>query len=329
MKKFLCLILPLIILCGCQKTSKIQKNISTYFPFYQNKIYVYTGSGSNFTDQKIFTMYTDENKMQRRLDMGTMVMMQVFENINGQLKYSNVAVDMFHLENMLNASNTDTFIELQEPFEVGNSWNFSDTTDLKKQITDMDAKVETPYASFDNAMEVTTKFSDDMTTKDYYVPDVGFVKSVSESSDGPIVIQLSQIINDTPLELENTIYKVDENAQDLSTDSFNLKFYTNDNLSENILEVMKENGLVSNETTINKFEINRDDLQNQIISVDFNSGFIDLTKLGSQGESLTLQAITNTLGHIFGVDKIKLTVDGKNYESGHISMEDGEYFDVK
>ena len=38
MKKFLCLILPLIILCGCQKTSKIQKNISTYFPFYQNKI---------------------------------------------------------------------------------------------------------------------------------------------------------------------------------------------------------------------------------------------------------------------------------------------------
>lgn len=329
MKKLLCMLLPLVILFGCSKNDKAQRNISVYFPFYQNRMYVYTGSGSKFANQKVYTMYVNENKMQRRIDMGTMIMTEIFQNINGELKYSNVAVDAFHLENMLDTNLTDSFVELKEPLEVGNSWSFSDTSDYKKEITDMAAKIETPYATFDNAMEITAKFSDNTITKQYYVPDVGFIKSISYTDDGPIIIQLSQIIDDSLIEMDKTIYIVDENAEKLFAKPFTIQLKTNDDVTQKILVEMKKNNLVEQDAKINKFEIERSDLQNQIMKVDFNNGFVDLTKFGAQSEFLTLQAIVNTLGNSYGVDKVRLTVDGKNYESGHISMGDEEYFDVE
>ena len=330
MKKILVLILPILILCGCSENSKGEKNISTYFPFYQNKLYVYTCTNSNYEDEKMYTMYTEDNKMQRKIDMGTVSMAEVYQNINGELKFTNVAVDMFHLENMLDASFNESFTELKEPFEVGNSWNFSDSSEVKRQITDMKAKVETEYATFDNAMEVTTKWdNDNMTVKDYYVPNIGFVKSVSQDSSGPIIIQLSKIIDNASYDMEQKIYFLDMNNEKLLTKPFNLKISTNEDVNEKILSAMKENNLVTNSAKINKFEVDRSDIQKQIINIDFNSGFVDLTKLGANGEALTLQAIINTFGHIYGVDKIKLTVDGKNYESGHILMESGDYFNVE
>ncbi len=329
MKKLLALVLPMIILCGCGKISKQQKDISTYFPFYANKIYIYTASNSNFKDEKIYTMYETDNKMQSQIDMGTVSMTKIFQNVNGELKSKNVTADSCHLENVLDTNLNDFYTELKEPFEVGNSWNFSDSLSAKRQITNMNAKIETEYANFDNAMEITTTWNNEnMTTKDYYVPSIGFVKSISQTSADPIILQLSKIIDNAAYETKQKIYLPDENNEKLLAKPLDLKLFTNDDVNEKILSAMKENNLVTSAAKINKFELDRSD-QDLIINIDFNSNFIDLTKLGASSETLTLQAIVNTFGHIYGANKIKLTVDGKNYESGHILMEDGDWFDVK
>ena len=329
MKKILALILPVIILCGCGKISKQQKDISTYFPYYENKINVYTYNNSNYKDEKIYTMYETDNKMQSKIDMGSVSMIKIFQNVNGELKSKNVTVDNCHLENMLDTNFDDAYTEIKEPLEVGTSWNLPEVSGAKKQITNMNAKIETEYANFDNAMEITTTWdNENMTTKDYYVPGIGLVKSISQTSADPIILQLSKIIDNTAYESHQKIYLVDENNEKLVTKTFDLKLFTNDDVNEKILSAMKENNLVTSAAKINKFEVDRSN-QDSIINIDFNSNFIDLTKLGASSETLTLQAIVNTFGHIYGVDKIKLTVDGKNYESGHILMEDGDLFDVK
>ena len=76
-------------------------------------------------------------------------------------------------------------------------------------------------------------------------------------------------------------------------------------------------------SSINSFE--KKDVEGSTVGLlDVSSSFMN-SNLGSDAETLTLDAFAKTFKENLCVSKIKLTVDGKNYESGHTVLEENDY----
>ena len=133
------------------------------------------------------------------------------------------------------------------------------------------------------------------------------------------------------------------NSNEITTDDANIYYY--DVVTDKIVYInktieIKDKALV-NELKKNPSEeiasaLNSDislnsakvDSENDTIKLDFSSNFVEAQNLGSGPESSTLTAICNTFGDYFNVSKVIITLDGKPYTSGHISMKDGDTFKV-
>lgn len=86
-------------------------------------------------------------------------------------------------------------------------------------------------------------------------------------------------------------------------------------------ELVKE-GVIAN-SSIKSFD--KKDVDGTTVGfLDVSSSFMD-SNLGSDAESLMLDAVAQTFKENLGVSKIKLTVDGANYSSGHTEFEDNDY----
>lgn len=95
----------------------------------------------------------------------------------------------------------------------------------------------------------------------------------------------------------------------------------------NIIKAMTQEGVLQKGTDVNKAKIENINGVKTLV-VDVNSSFINSNQ-GSGTEALMLRAFTNSLVKSFHVQQVKLTVDGSNYSSGHIIIEDGEYLKYK
>ena len=126
------------------------------------------------------------------------------------------------------------------------------------------------------------------------------------------------------------IYYPDEKQEKLITRNINLDLET-ENKSDKILNELKKNKVIKSDAEIkniswkNEFEQE----ENKILCIDFTNEFINLDEVGSESEDLILKSILKTFAEAYDVKKIRLTIDGENYESGHIEMEDGDYFNVE
>ena len=60
------------------------------------------------------------------------------------------------------------------------------------------------------------------------------------------------------------------------------------------------------------------------VHIDLSKDFIDEMNAGAGMESMILQSLTNTLGSYYGVQEVYITIDGGQYESGHIIIQEGE-----
>lgn len=66
-----------------------------------------------------------------------------------------------------------------------------------------------------------------------------------------------------------------------------------------------------------------------ILTVDLNAAYYNiLSKVGSGSEAGVLRSLAYTYGYYYGVGKVIIKVDGKNYSGSHIAYEDGEYITV-
>lgn len=70
--------------------------------------------------------------------------------------------------------------------------------------------------------------------------------------------------------------------------------------------------------------INSAEFKDDLIKIDFNLNFAD--GLGTSGETSVIESLVKTIEHNFSVKKVIITFNNKNYESGHIVMEDDEWF---
>ena len=89
--------------------------------------------------------------------------------------------------------------------------------------------------------------------------------------------------------------------------------------------------MIKSDTEIKNINLENESAQdeNKILCIDFKNEFINLDEVGAESEDLILKSILKTFAEVYDVKKIRITVNGENYESGHIEMEDGDYFDVE
>lgn len=145
----------------------------------------------------------------------------------------------------------------------------------------------------------------------------------NESSSSLEVITPDYITNDDSesSEVFATIY-----VSDIESDSIvNKKVKINELTSQAIFEELKNEKIIVSDVSINSFET-FENQENELVGVlNLSKEFYNFN-LGSGYESLMLNSIAKTYIENFDLDKFKILVDNKEYESGHILMEKDEYF---
>ena len=96
-------------------------------------------------------------------------------------------------------------------------------------------------------------------------------------------------------------------------------------LTPNVLfNELKNNNVITKNTNLISFDTYTKDNQN-IGVINFSKEFYTFN-LGSYGELLMLNSIAKTYIVNFELDKFKILIEGNEYESGHVSFRENEYF---
>lgn len=345
MKKLLSLLLILTLifsLTGCKsKVEKDQNNmliqqeigtgeiltISDYFPFKENIVMEYEGRGNEYAEQITFIEFVENNRAQMKIMNPGTVIVKVLEYSNGALSEMFFEGEFYHIENMLNAnSNTNNTI-LKEPLEVGNTW--SNKEGYPMEITSLNEEIKTPAGNY-TTLEVTTKYEEGKTLKEYYAKDIGLV---------------AKVYNDGDFKVETLLKDIEKEKQELDIMSFyamkkeigsayviqEREFGTNDNIIEILEDILKNPPqeelipCIPQETKINGVDLDR---ETWTLKVDFSKELMSNMNTGSALELEMLQSLVNTLGRFYDVDKVYISIEGVAYESGHFGIKSGEYFTV-
>lgn len=151
-------------------------------------------------------------------------------------------------------------------------------------------------------------------------------KEASITSKIPISSNVSNNKKDTSKNNESndiiaTIYTSDIDSENLINKKVTLKELT----AESIFEELKNCDVVTKGTKLNKFESYIDSNNNSVGVINFSKEFYDFN-LGSSFEVMMLDSIAKTYIENFNLDKLKILVDGQEYESGHILFQKDDYF---
>lgn len=303
--------------------------IEDYYPMKENTRYVYEGTGNEYAPYNVMIDYLKGQKVQKRIDNGGTVMANIIEIADGKLTRSYSRGEAYYRENLLKSENKEREILLMEPLKKGTSWELKDSR--VRTITNTATDVTTPSGNY-KAIEVTTKGPDGQ-TMDYYVKDIGLVKTTFSSEGMEVSSSLSKIEENVPFVQTISFFYPNINDDRLYYRNKEISFHTND-ITKNIVEkAYKENvpdptnlnSVFTKNTKINSLYLNNDGN----LYLDLNQAFSTEMNAGSGIEAMILQSVVNTFGHYYGVEKVYLTIENEPYSSGHITMNKGEFFHVE
>jgi len=301
-------------------------SIKDYYPIKANTHYIYEGSGNELSSYSLWTDYIKDNKVQLRIESSGTITSKIIESNNNELKLIYEKEDTLYREDLTSKKANKEEILLKEPLVKGNQWTLPDKD--VRTITNVNIEVTTPSGSY-KALEVTTKGKDSERI-DYYVLNIGLVKTILKTNGTEVVSSLKEIRNNETLKTEIIFYYPDTQSDKLIPIKKKLSFRTNDitklAIEKEFRTVPKDNlnKLLGPNVKINSLYLNNDGM----VYVDFTKNFVSDLNVGASFELKILQSITNTLGEYYGVEKVYITLDGNPYSSGHISMKKGEAFTV-
>lgn len=311
---------------SAEESTEAVYTIEDFFPNTDNKLYEYTGEGNEYAGFSEYTVYSNENRKQYlRNNTGTTVA-EVVALQEDQIVVLYHEGETYYRENLLEKSDESIEVLLQGPFEVGTSWEAPDNR--TKTITGLEVPVTTELEEYET-LEVTTKWKDSETTNiDYYAPGIGLVKSVYTDQGMEVLTEINAITEKT-VEQSIRFYYPNGEAGEVAYIDKTVQMNTNDETKRAIEAVYKEvpDGLVpvlSENVEINSLYLNDDGR----VYVDFSEELLTEMNAGSSIEMMILESLVNTIGTYYNVDEVYLTVEDQPYQSGHIEMQEGEYFQV-
>ena len=165
---------------------------------------------------------------------------------------------------------------------------------------------------------------------EYYVKDLGIVKSVFKSEEhtsDEIASSLTEIVADAVMTQSIAFYYPNIDDGKIYYQVKDVGFKTNDLTRKKLEAAYKENApwpVFTPNTKINSLYLNNDGM----VYIDLSNDFLTEMNAGAGYEAMMLQSIANTFGNYYGVERVLLTIDNQPYSSGHIVLEQGEYLTV-
>jgi len=303
-----------------------------FFSYKENAKYVYDGYGNEYAAFTVYVDFMNPDSVQTRTNNGGTEVVKVIQNFGDKIILVRQQEEIYFRENFLEGNMAYLEILLIEPIAVGTKWEIDSSRE--RSITAINKETSTPYGTF-KAIEVTTisKESPENIILDYYVKDLGHVKSIFKSAEGveaeyEIVSELSQIIENKKLVQNVDFYFPDFEKESLFIYTRNLEFSTNDSTVDLFEKEFRnlpdgfDGKLFSENTSINF--ITRKD--NETAHIDFSEELITEMNSGAGFESMIIQSIVNTIAGYYGVEKVYISVVGSPYSSGHIQIGENEFF---
>lgn len=311
------------------RTANTELKVSDYFPFIKDIHMSYKGIGNEYAEYQTYVEYIKGNIMQvRNINPGTSLAV-VYELKDGELKRTLNRGEVYYRYDYTSSKDKDEIL-IKEPIKVGTSWTLKDGT--KRSITFLDKNISTPLGNY-TALEITTE-SSESTVIDYYVKNIGHVKKVFKTKEDDFTIssELEKIEKDIPYKEQIRFYYPDFLKDKLAYVDRNVELFTNNDIKEVFEKEMKIipegsnlTKVLSDNTKILNIELDDD---KDMVTVDFSSHLVSEMNAGTTLESMLLKSITNTFGIYFQKQKVKITLEGKPYSSGHVLMGPEEYFTV-
>lgn len=323
----LCLILAMPLLatgCGPEPEPSEEYAISDFFPFNENVNMVYEGEGNEFAAYTTYIDFLKGDRIQIRTNNGGTETVKVLENKDGELRMLLEIPETYYRMDLTDTQGQEAEIVLKEPLETGTSWSLPDGS--TREITDMEADVVTPLGNY-KAMEVTTTSSENV-VKDYYAKDVGLIKTVYEVEGDEITSTLKEIVEEGTWDFTLTAYNYQLTNTDIRSTNEDLpvSLKTNEDVRGILETEFRDEGLMSAGTML--LSLARDE-KTGMLTADFSKSFVTEMNAGTSKEIGVLSSVINTLGAHFQVQKVRITLEGESYSSGHIQLDADEYFEPK
>jgi len=310
--------------CGQEPAPTDEATISDYFPFNENVKMVYEGQGNEFASYTTYVDYINDDKIQIRTNNGGTEIVNVLQNRDGSLTEINTWGEIYYKSDLTGEDNNSSDVWLKEPMIEGTKWDLSDGS--QREITGISVAIETPYDSFE-ALEVTTTKDGQTIQKQYYVLDLGLVKSIIFVDDEEISSSLKDMIIGGGYEFAIRSFNFFVTDTDILSNFVDktVTLKTGENINDFIAAEFLDGGLISANTKLNEMWI---EPGSKIANIDFSEEFVTEMNAGTTKESGVLMSVANTIGNYFQVQKVIITLNGEPYSSGHILMKEGEAFDT-
>lgn len=279
-----------------------------YFPSKPNAEYIYTNSNNTALKFSKYEDFNSDSKIQLRYKSNKSTIINLYEYDSFGVKQLLLKENYTTRENFLNSTLPSNNYLIKEPILVGTTWILPNGS--TRSITSTNSVVKTPYKIFKSSLEITTISKNNYMSIDYYVENIGLVKTIYYSkSSGVLFSTLDDIIENTPYSQNVKLYFPDKNLDSIWYTNKTINFYTNDITIINFEKEFKNapNGLlpvINSNTIINDIDF---DESKSSISIDFSKDILKDTN--SFYNTLSLQSICNTIKDYYNLKEITLTIN--------------------
>lgn len=306
---------------------EVNQTLADWIPRLDNVAYDYEGIGNEYASFNWMPQFNQENYYQIARDNGGTTVVEVYEYHEDEIVRVFSRPETYFRDNFTEIDAIDTFdqneVILKKPIAVGTSWS---TDEADYEITSIDKDITVPAGDY-QTIEVTIEHEDSL-IKRYYAEEIGLVYEWTEVEGMEIESKLATIETDVAEIIPLTIYQADDQLMGIEQINAEIQLNTNDSARIALQELFSGNVagfdniyLFPEGTEINYLFLNDE----EIVEVDLSSEYVTNMNTGSSGESFYLTGLGNTLTQYYGAEKVRLTIDGENYEGGHILLGDDEF----
>lgn len=308
-------------------TMEVNQTLADWMPRLDNVQYQYEGFGNEYAAFNWVPQFNQENYYQIARDNGGTTVVEIYEYREDEIVRVFSRPETYFRDNFMEIGAIDQFnqneVVLKQPIEVGTNWS-TDVADY--EITAIEKEITVPAGNYPT-VEVTIEQEGSL-IKRYYAEDIGLVYEWTEADGFEVESKLATIEKDIAETIPLTVYQSDDQIMGIDRISTEIKLNTNDSARIALQELLtgaadgfEDIYLLPDGTKINYLFLNNED----VVEVDLSKEYIQNMNAGSSGESFYLTGLGNTLSTYYGVENVLLTIDGENYEGGHIILKDGEY----